>query len=186
MDNAITTKEKILLSALKLFVQQGIDKTSTAQICKDVGISSGALFVHYKTKQDLIDTLYIERKRASLKNFKTIITTDRSVEENIKNISRTAIKYYVQHYNDFLFFHQIQSSPQISNKAKELYTQESSEMKQLIALWQESGKIQKMDTQLFFDICWSLISVIVKKMKEENSLEIDESYINFIWHCFQS
>lgn len=59
----MTNKEKMLKSALRLFAKQGIDKTSTAKITQAVGVSSGALFVHFKTKQDLLDTLYLKLKK---------------------------------------------------------------------------------------------------------------------------
>ena len=63
----MNTKEKILKSAQKLFVAQGVDKTSTAQICKEVGIASGTLFVHFKTKQDLIDAIYLQKKQQAFR-----------------------------------------------------------------------------------------------------------------------
>ena len=55
----LSTKDKIQKSALKLFAKQGVKNTSTAQITKDAGVASGTLFVHYKSKQVLIDSLYL-------------------------------------------------------------------------------------------------------------------------------
>lgn len=78
----MTTKEKILKSALKLFATQGIDKTSTAQITKAVGISSGALFVHFKTKKELIYALHRQVKAASMHDLEVLCDPQNSVEQN--------------------------------------------------------------------------------------------------------
>ena len=59
----LSTKDKIFQSALDLFASQGIQATSTAQISKKAGVASGTLFVHFKSKQELIDTIYISIKK---------------------------------------------------------------------------------------------------------------------------
>jgi AcrR family transcriptional regulator len=59
----LSTKDKIFQSALELFASQGIQATSTAQISKKAGVASGTLFVHFKSKQELIDTIYISIKK---------------------------------------------------------------------------------------------------------------------------
>ena len=55
----LSTKDKIYQSALDLFASQGIQSTSTAKISKKAGVASGTLFVHFKSKQELIDTIKI-------------------------------------------------------------------------------------------------------------------------------
>jgi AcrR family transcriptional regulator len=54
----MTTREKILETAMNLFVEKGIQGTSTASIAKKAGISSGTLFYHFKTKEELVHELY--------------------------------------------------------------------------------------------------------------------------------
>ena len=111
------TKEKILQSALKLFATQGIDKTSTAQITKDVGIASGTLFVHFKTKQELIDTLYLNIKKEAMNGLEDLINPKVSVEKNIKNVLKKLIEHYTKHYHEFIFMELVENDPQVSKKA---------------------------------------------------------------------
>jgi AcrR family transcriptional regulator len=59
----MNTKERLLSSALTLFSQKGFQATSTTSICANAGFSSGALFVHFKTKNELLDTLYLNIKK---------------------------------------------------------------------------------------------------------------------------
>ena len=54
------TKEKILLTALRLFAQDGYEAVSVSMIAGELGITKGALYKHYKNKQDIFDCI-IER-----------------------------------------------------------------------------------------------------------------------------
>ena len=48
------TRERIEEAATKLFVQRGITETSVRDITREVGISEGALYRHFESKDDLV------------------------------------------------------------------------------------------------------------------------------------
>jgi len=52
-DRATQTKESILEAAEHLFAVQGYEATSVSMICDAVGVSKGAFYHHYKTKQSV-------------------------------------------------------------------------------------------------------------------------------------
>jgi len=47
------TRTKIMDAAIKLFSQQGYNKASVDDICTEAGISKGAFYHHFKSKQEL-------------------------------------------------------------------------------------------------------------------------------------
>ena len=57
----IGKKEHLLETALRLFAAEGL-AVPTSQIAKTAGVANGTLFNHFPTKQNLIDTLYLETK----------------------------------------------------------------------------------------------------------------------------
>ena len=60
-------KEKelqILNASLKLFVENGFHGTSTAEISKSAGVATGTLFHYFKTKEELINRLYLYSKES--------------------------------------------------------------------------------------------------------------------------
>ena len=63
----LTTKEKILLNTLKLIDKNPFPKISTKQIANETGISEGAIFKHFKNKEELLQHL--------CDKFLTIVTT---------------------------------------------------------------------------------------------------------------
>lgn len=52
-DRATQTKESILEAAEHLFAVQGYEATSVSMICDAVGVSKGAFYHHFKTKQSV-------------------------------------------------------------------------------------------------------------------------------------
>ena len=51
------TRAKIMEAAIKLFSTRGYNKASVDDICKEAGISKGAFYHHFKTKQALFLSL---------------------------------------------------------------------------------------------------------------------------------
>lgn len=54
------TKEKIHTSALKLFTKRGYAATTVQDIAMDAGISTGLMYRHYKSKEELFTDLVSE------------------------------------------------------------------------------------------------------------------------------
>lgn len=54
------TKEKILMTALRLFARDGYEAVSVSAIAGELGITKGALYKHYKNKRDIFDSI-VER-----------------------------------------------------------------------------------------------------------------------------
>jgi AcrR family transcriptional regulator len=53
-------RKRILVAALRCFVDRGYEQTTVAQIRLDSGVSNGALFHHFPTKEAIADALYVE------------------------------------------------------------------------------------------------------------------------------
>lgn len=57
-DNPNTERQtRILKAAAKLIVHYGYDKTTVSDIAVEAGISKGAVYLHYKSKEDLFEAL---------------------------------------------------------------------------------------------------------------------------------
>lgn len=56
-DNKNEKEKKLLDTALKLFIEKGINKTSIADIAKNAGIAKGTFYLYFKDKYELQDIL---------------------------------------------------------------------------------------------------------------------------------
>ncbi len=53
-DHMNAQRERIILAAIACIAQKGVEGTSMTDIWKEAGLSAGALYVHFKNKDDLI------------------------------------------------------------------------------------------------------------------------------------
>ena len=60
MDNDKETKKKLLECAMKEFSEKGYMKASIRNICKEAGVTTGALYFFFKDKEDLFGNLVAE------------------------------------------------------------------------------------------------------------------------------
>ena len=60
MRNGSQTRERIERTALKLFVENGVTETSIRDIAREAGVSQGAMYNHYASKEDLVWYLFSE------------------------------------------------------------------------------------------------------------------------------
>lgn len=69
------TKEKIILTALDLFLQDGYERTSMNRIARAVGITKPAIYHHFTSKEelfrDVLTFFFEEMKQWSLARFKS-------------------------------------------------------------------------------------------------------------------
>jgi AcrR family transcriptional regulator len=54
------TRRRILDAALQRFLQDGYEQTTIARVRDDSGVSNGALFHHFPSKEAIADALYVE------------------------------------------------------------------------------------------------------------------------------
>ncbi len=71
-------KNEILDAADKLFTQKGFDGTSTNDILEAVGIARGTLYYHFKSKEDIMDSL-IDRYSTGLLNRAKEVAENKSI-----------------------------------------------------------------------------------------------------------
>ncbi|MDO4711702.1 MAG: TetR/AcrR family transcriptional regulator [Peptostreptococcaceae bacterium] len=71
-------KNEILDSVEELFLEKGMDETSTEEILKRAGIARGTLYHHFRSKNEIMDAL-IERMTDRLVERSAAVAQDRSI-----------------------------------------------------------------------------------------------------------
>ena len=64
------TKEKILEEALKLFSISGYMGTSMNEIAAKLGVTKAALYKHYTSKQEILDSIVEKMNQKGQRNMK--------------------------------------------------------------------------------------------------------------------
>ncbi len=84
---SIDTKEYILKIALHLFMESGYKGTSYQDLVKKTGLSKGAIYHHFKSKEDILTSVFEFMYNASIQT--TLIDPESIVKDE-----RTFIKLY--------------------------------------------------------------------------------------------
>ena len=92
------TKEKILEEALKLFAQSGYMGTSMNDIASKLGVTKAALYKHYKSKQEILDSIIEKMNELDIERVKQYEMPEGDLEKVTAEYKETAfdkIKQYL-------------------------------------------------------------------------------------------
>lgn len=98
---ARNARPKIERAALKLFVHEGVDAATTREIAEKAGVSEGALYRHYKGKDQLALSLFMETHNRLGQMMQEALSGEGTLEEKV----HAAVKAYCELADeDFLLF----------------------------------------------------------------------------------
>lgn len=101
----VGTKSNIFNSAIELFLLKGFDNVSLRTIAHKVGIQQSTLYNHFKSKQDILNTIYdfychhFLKERPSLECMKTKMETE-EIMDIIRHIRYDFKEEHLQKMND--------------------------------------------------------------------------------------
>lgn len=85
------TKERILEEALKLFAQSGYMGTSMNDIAAKLGVTKAALYKHYTSKQEILDSIVERMNQMDMERAKKYEMPEGSMEEVVEGYKSTAL-----------------------------------------------------------------------------------------------
>ena len=84
------TKEKILEEALKLFAQSGYMGTSMNDIASKLGVTKAALYKHYRSKQEILDSIIEKTNELDMERVKQYEMPEGEMSKVIAEYKETA------------------------------------------------------------------------------------------------
>jgi AcrR family transcriptional regulator len=130
-------REKIILSAMKLFTDNGMQATPMSAIAKAADSGMGTIYNYFPTKEDLVNEIYLYIKRAH-KSLMLPITGE-SIKKQFDHFYRSMITYYIKNPLHFRFMDQFQSSPILTEKTKKEGLEMAAMFVSMIETGQEQG-----------------------------------------------
>ena len=146
-----TTKEKILLTSLKLFAQDGYEAVSISKISGELGMAKSALYKHYKNKRDIFDSIINRMDELDYERAREYNMPDGNMDEIIKGYREISIDK-IRIYTEAQFKHWTEE--EFSSLFRRMLTLEQYRNQEMSDLYQKylvSGPIDYM-TYLFAGI----------------------------------
>ena len=135
------TKEKILMTALRLFARDGYEAVSVSMIAGELGITKGALYKHYKNKRDIFDSIVERMYRLDAEKSREHNVPEEKREQNpaeYENVSLVSLKEFT--VSQFLLW----TEDEFASDFRKMLTREqyrSAEMTELYASCFTSGPV---------------------------------------------
>ena len=146
-----TTKEKILLTALKLFAQDGYEAVSISKISGELGMAKSTLYKHYKNKRDIFDSIINRMDELDYERAREYNMPDGNMDEIIKGYREISIDK-IRIYTEVQFKHWTEEEfPSLFRRMLTLEQYRNQEMADLYQKYLVSGPIDYM-TYLFAGI----------------------------------
>lgn len=158
------TKEKILEEALKLFARSGYMGTSMNDIASQLGVTKAALYKHYSSKQEILDSIVERMNQMDLQRSKEYKMPEGEMEEVIEGYKNIALEK-IKQYTKVQFLHWTEE--EFSSCFRKMLTLEQyrdPEMSRLYQHYLSEGPLQYMET---------IFSGIVNNSEEAKQLAIN-------------
>lgn len=140
------TKERILEEALKLFAQSGYMGTSMNDIAAKLGVTKAALYKHYKSKQEILDSIVEKMNQMDRERVKEYEMPEGTMEEVIRGY-RSAALDKIKQFTIVQFLHWTQEEfPCCFRKMLTLEQYRDSEMARLYQKYLAGGPLAYIET----------------------------------------
>jgi len=85
------TRRKILQTAKRLFVEKGYFNTSMRDIAREAKVSTGAVYHHFESKEEIAGEIYRETLEIIRGKIREAITEGKTTEEKVKGIVKVLL-----------------------------------------------------------------------------------------------
>jgi AcrR family transcriptional regulator len=167
MNNFLHRKERVVLTAIEIIDELGIQGLSTREIAERQGISEGTLFRHFKSKNEIILAVLDNFSKYDLDIFDSVKLKGLTAKEAIIFLVDSYVTYY-ENYPAITAVTQIYgvllSEPDFAEKLKSILFSRRNFLKEVIAEGQKTGEI-KPDMEsgtladIFFGACGNICLV---------------------------
>jgi len=190
MDAANDKQEAILNTSLRLFVERGFFGTPTSLISREAGVATGTLFFYFKTKEELIDTLYLRVKAEAAQAFCNGLEEEHDAKAKLNRLGRNAIAWGMECPEKMKFMELFAHSPFVSTTAQEEGMSRFIFLLDLIDQGIRDGSIRDYDKKLLIFMMSSSFSGLIARVAMAGSAAERERIIDqgmeFIWNGFSA
>lgn len=87
-------REQILAAARRCFIAKGFHPTRMDDIAREAELSKGGVYFHFKSKQDVFDSLVEEEYEASMGFLRSVVGDDKPIEEKMARLGEHYLEYF--------------------------------------------------------------------------------------------
>ncbi|OFX89197.1 MAG: hypothetical protein A2W99_01615 [Bacteroidetes bacterium GWF2_33_16] len=158
----MTKREQLLQTTLELITELGFHATPMALIIEKSGVAAGTIYYYFKSKEELIDTLYSELKKEMGKALSQGIENESNYKLKFWILWKNIFNFYIQNPKKYEFLQQYAHSPLIKKEIKELNQIHFQVAIDYLNSGIKLGIIREMPIDLLLNLIFGNISTLVR------------------------
>ncbi|MQY13232.1 HTH-type transcriptional repressor KstR2 [Streptomyces sp. RB5] len=103
-NSTMTVPERLLAVATRLFADRGFDRTSVQEIVEAAGVTKGALYHYFGSKDDLLHEIYARLLRLQQERLDHFAALDAPVEQRLRQAAADVIVTTIENADDASIF----------------------------------------------------------------------------------
>ena len=138
--------DRVLASAVRLFTKKGYFNTTMPDLSRDAGVSIGAIYHHFKDKEDVARTLYNNSIEIMDNIFNQIEITNSMAEDRCKNIIMILLKLAEDEPDTMQYMMYVKHEEFSGGSLTICSAKPFLRMRHMVAEGIKNGEIRKMET----------------------------------------
>lgn len=96
--------QRLLAAATRLFAEQGYDRTSVQEIVEAAGVTKGALYHYFGSKEDLLQEVYARVLRLQQERLDGFADAEAPVEQRVRDAAADVVVTTIENLDDAAIF----------------------------------------------------------------------------------
>jgi TetR/AcrR family transcriptional regulator, repressor of fatR-cypB operon len=166
----------ILSAALRLIARSGLHNTPMSAIARDAGVAAGTLYIYFRSKEELINGLYLELVRDRMEAITRAHAPDLPVSEQLWRAWSSFAHWHLEHRDASNFIQQCESSGILSEETLALRSDLELSGRENYAAAVDEGLIREMPIQVFHALFSGPILVLAQ-LRDKQEIDVDDQVL---------
>lgn len=182
------TKERLLQATVRLAADRGIQATTVQAIANEVGITEGAVYRHYRSKEELRWAAYEHIIGQMIEEKRLLTRLDCSIREKIREWVRLTFEYFDQEPAGFTYVLLTPHSLEDRKEHQEVMTAQGRLLMRMIGEAQLAGQVRAMPVEVakshFTGLMLNIPRLITEGELEGPAVNYVEEVCGAVWRVF--
>lgn len=141
----------IFNAGLELITREGIAGLTMSKLASRAGIATGTLYIYFKSKEEMLNSLYEKLNVESAERFMRGYSTEEPWFTGFRKVWFNYLKHRIEHFEESVFLEQYYRSPYITVVQKRMAESMKSPVHQMIRRGKDSELVREdVDDEMLF------------------------------------
>ena len=185
---SLEKEEEIYRVVLEITAEVGLAGLKMSDIAKQAGLAHGTVYIYFKNKRDLINSLFKKVKTKAAISIGTGKVIDGNFFEILKELWKGYIAYLIHNQQETHFLRQCMESPFLEESSKEVSDESRKNLITFFEKGKQEGYVKGMDTELLMSVFSGLAKDVVDKINNDTlnfSDQLITDSFDLCWHAIR-